>query len=470
MNDILPTIIEQLQEKGAAYVEARHQKSDGTSLVMKNGIVDGLGKDSHEGIGVRFLYKGRMGFFSTNATERSKILSQLHNAFLEAKRLPSLGKKLTLSEEKPHVTSYRVTQKQKLDTVDIKEKIEYLRSLYSSITDRTKAVKTSLLSYSDSTTRQHLMTSEGTSIRSTIPQVSLFYMNSLQVGSRTAQRNWEYGACGGFEQVKKWNLHETLHTETTTLASNLQKSQRIKPQQLDVVCDPQVVGIMVHESAGHPYEADRILGREAAQAGESFINQGMIGSRIGSDKVTVVDDPRIPNSYGFFKYDNEGVQARENVLIKDGIINGFLHNRETSAAMGLDQSNGCSRASNYDKESIVRMSNTYLKKGDQSTEELIEDVKDGIYLKNYMEWNIDDKRLSQKYVGAECYSIKNGRIQEALYNPILEVTTPKLWSSVDGLGKKVEFHAGNCGKGEPMQGMPVMFGGPAMRLRQMRIR
>jgi TldD protein len=238
---------------------------------------------------------------------------------------------------------------------------------------------------------------------------------------------------------------------------------------MDVVCAPEVVGIMVHESAGHPYEADRILGREAAQAGESFISASMRGSRIGTDDVTVVDDPRLKNKYCHFRYDNEGVKARENTLIKNGIINSFLHNRETATAMGLPRSNGCSRASDYAKESMVRMSNTYLKKGTHTEDELIEGVHEGIYLKNYMEWNIDDRRLNQKYVGAESYYIKDGKIQYPVYNPVLEVTTPKLWSSVDGLGKKVTFHAGQCGKGEPMQGIPVTFGGPVMRLRNMRI-
>jgi TldD protein len=283
------------------------------------------------------------------------------------------------------------------------------------------------------------------------------------------QRNWEYGATGGYEQVKRWNLHSKLNDEINTLGKNLRNAKRSKPKKMDVVCSPEVVGIMVHESAGHPYEADRILGREAAQAGESFISQSMLGSRIGTDDVTVVDDPRIKNSYCYFKYDNEGVKARENTLIKKGNITGFLHNRETSAAMGRSTSNGCSRASDYAKESMVRMSNTYLKKGTHTEDELIEDVKEGIFLKNYMEWNIDDRRLNQKYVGAESYYIKNGKVQHPVYNPVLEVTTPKLWSSVDGLGKKIEFHAGQCGKGEPMQGIPVSFGGPVMRLRNMRI-
>ena len=86
-----------------------------------------------------------------------------------------------------------------------------------------------------------------------------------------------------------------------------------------------------------------------------------------------------------------------------------------------------------------------------------------------MEWNIDDKRYQQKYVGNEAYLIKNGRIEDPIKTPALEITTPALYSSIDALGKNVELFAGNCGKGEPMQGIPVYMGGPAMRLRNLRI-
>jgi TldD protein len=81
-----------------------------------------------------------------------------------------------------------------------------------------------------------------------------------------------------------------------------------------VIVGSEIVGLIVHESCGHPSEADRILGREAAQAGMSFIKPGMLGQRIGSEHATVIDDPTIPGSYGFYLYDDEGVPARARAL------------------------------------------------------------------------------------------------------------------------------------------------------------
>ena len=84
---------------------------------------------------------------------------------------------------------------------------------------------------------------------------------------------------------------------------------------------------------------------------------------------------------------------------------------------------------------------------------------------SFMEWNIDDKRLNQKYVGAEAYLIENGRITKPVKRPILETTTPEIWSSIVKIANNMEFHAATCGKGEPMQGVPVTMGGPSALLR-----
>jgi TldD protein len=147
------------------------------------------------------------------------------------------------------------------------------------------------------------------------------------------------------------------------------------------------------------------------------------------------------------------------------MINEFLHDRQTAAIFNT-KSNSGARASDVSKEPIVRMSNTYLRPGKHSEEELIEGVKLGIYMKNYSEWNIDDKRLHQKYVGNESYLIKNGKIVGPVRRPVIEISTTELWKAVDAVGKKIEYFGGNCGKGEPMQAIPVWYGGPPMRIRR----
>jgi len=250
------------------------------------------------------------------------------------------------------------------------------------------------------------------------------------------------------------------------------EAKSVKPGKMDLVCGYEVTGIAAHESCVHPMEADRILGREMSQAGKSFISLGghfWLGTRIGSPAVTIIDDPTVKNSYGYYEYDDEGIKARPRYLYKNGVINEFLHNRETAAKMGT-RSNGASRALNYDREAIVRMANTFVQPGDLNEEEMFEDIKQGVYMKSFTEWNIDDKRFNQRYVGREAYWVEKGKLKHPIARPVIETTTQIFWSAVDAVSKKLEYDAANCGKGDPMQGIPVYTGGPMIRLRRVHIK
>jgi TldD protein len=112
------------------------------------------------------------------------------------------------------------------------------------------------------------------------------------------------------------------------------------------------------------------------------------------------------------------------------------------------------------------MANTFVLPGELTEEELIEDVKDGVYMKSFTEWNIDDKRFNQRYVGREAYQIENGELTDPVARPVIETTTLKFWTAVDAVSKKVEFDAATCGKGDPSQGVPVYTGGPCLILRR----
>ncbi|HDD72042.1 MAG TPA: TldD/PmbA family protein, partial [Candidatus Bathyarchaeota archaeon] len=275
----------------------------------------------------------------------------------------------------------------------------------------------------------------------------------------------EVGGSGGWEVVEGWNLVDKVSRRTETLGRILREAKPAPKGRLDLVLGSQVVGLVVHESVGHPYEADRILGREAAQAGESFVKPDMLGQKIGSDVATVVDDPTIEGSYGYYLYDDEGVRARRRYLMKNGVINEFLHNRETAAEMGF-RSNASARACRYDVEPLIRMANTFMLPGDMTFEELLEDVKLGVYMKTFGEWNIDDRRFNMRFVGRECYLIRNGELAEMVRRPTLEITTPALYRSIDAVDRNLKFEAATCGKGDPVQGVPVWHGGPNVRLRE----
>ncbi|MFQ6085361.1 MAG: TldD/PmbA family protein [Candidatus Bathyarchaeia archaeon] len=454
---------------GAAYAEARVQDDLTNTLVVKNGNVEVGSTDRILGIGIRVILDGSLGFASVNQADKELVRKRVSDALTMAKAAKGISQPVKLSEEKALEGRWEVREKIPFEDISVEDKISLLLDADGFIESVGEArIPARLLEMKEMRTRKYFTNSEGSRISSSVSRVSFEAMITALRGSDSEQGRFEVGEAGGWEAVDRWGITERCAERARVLVRILQEARRAPRGKIDLVLGSEIVGIVVHESAGHPYEADRILGREAAQAGESFVSVDMLGTRIGSDIVNVVDDPTMKGSFGFYKTDEEGVSAKPRFLIKDGGINEFLHNRETASELGV-QSNAASRASEYDREPLVRMANTYLLPGDADFQELVEDVKLGVYMKSYMEWNISDLRFNMRFVGSEAYLIKGGELRNMVRRPIIELTTPKFYSKIDAVGKDLEFYPGLCGKGDPVQGVPVWFGGPAVRLTSVRL-
>ncbi len=449
--------------ESADYAEIRLENVRGAYVTLSNSEIEGTSISESLGFSVRVMADGAMGFYSTNVVSREEIKKAVERAIKMAS-LQRRKDRIGLSDEKAWEDRWEVKEKEK--TPGMEDIIDYLRSLDDTAKDGTLS---RVFFYGGERTEKYYANTDGAHIHSVVPRHSLYYLITVGEGGKTEQMNREFGNAGGWEFVSKWKAGEKLSEDIKFLKKLLTEGKKPPEGTLDVVIGPYITGLIAHESCGHPFEADRIMGREAAQAGKSFINESMLGNAIGSECISVVDDPTIPNSYGYYKYDDEGVKAGKRYLIKNGVINEFLHNRETAFHFGRN-SNAAARASAYDREPIVRMANTYIQPGDFSLEELIEGVERGVYMATFMEWNIDDRRYNQKYVGEEAYYIEKGELRHVVRHPALEITTPSFYSSVDAVGKELEFYPATCGKGEPMQGVPVFTGGGAVRLRNVRVR
>jgi TldD protein len=457
------------QKLGASYAEARLENSWAEGYALKNGMPEPAGFSEDCGIGIRVLANGALGFASTNKLDKKSISALVSQAVMSAKRSAMLNdNKIQFVAEKPNKDKTIHKQKISFQSISAKQKLEYLQDLDKAIVSSKIKVPQRYFSTDMSVEKKYFVNSEGSKIYSESPLFSLMYVLTVKQGAKTNQAYMELGELRGWEAIRSLNVQSKLLSKIKGLQLNLQKGISAPSEKVDIIISPDVAGIIAHESCGHPYEADRIFGREAAQAGESFVSTAMIGSRIGTDVVNLVDDPNVANQVGSYKYDDEGVRSKRKLLIKNGIINEFLHNRETAGKMGL-HSNASSRATAYAFEPIVRMSNTFFAPGDWKEDELIKDTRKGVYIKSFLEWNIDDKRFNFKAVGNDAYMIRNGKLAEPVKTPAIELTTPQIYSSIDALTKKVSFMVGNCGKGEPTQGIPVTMGGPYVRMKGIRL-
>ncbi|BCU71044.1 TldD/PmbA family protein [Stygiolobus caldivivus] len=444
------------------YIELRHHSNSYLNIMVVNGKPAGVYSWFKKGYSVRVFDGSHLLFFSSpdpNSIELKKVsFRSWEKGVIESKR------------EKG---DFSIQEKIKLESVTTEEKVRLLEELSKSVYGA-DALKSKVISanfyYTESREEKEILFEDGSKVSGIIPRINLYFSITLKNGDRSATiSNGDFGGSGGFELVKNWELEKFLLDTLVSVDKVLEKGKSVTPGRKDVILSNQLAGIIVHESVGHPFEADRVLGREGAQAGLSYLVGRNFGEKIGSESITVIDDPTIYGGSGYYLIDDEGVKAKPKYLIKEGVINELLQDRFSAYKFGVE-SNGSARASAYDREPLVRMSNTFFKPGDYTFDELVEDVKDGVYLKSYMEWNIDDLRIGERYVGLEAYEIKDGEIGDPLLFPVLETTTFELLSSVDAVDNTLSFYSGTCGKGDPDQGIPVWFGGPNMRARNLMVK
>ncbi len=463
--------IKQAEKLGAEYAEARLQSTTDTVCRLRNGTPEPPAMDDSRGIGVRVLVGGGLAFAASNNLNRDNVKEIVGEAVKRARASSILlPQKIVFSETKPASANWKAEEKRRLEDVSVEEIYQLLGEIDSKIANGFDGVSFPVrYNVLDKAVEEKVFeTSEGTHLSSRVPRLAGFFVLTALSEGRTVQRIYQVGETGGWEAKDRMELEESVAEEAEIMAKVLKTSTKPPTDTVDVVLSPELSGIAAHESTGHPYEADRILGREAAQAGESYLKAKDVGKRIGSAEAYVSDDPTLPHSLGFYLYDEEGVKAVKRQLLKAGLVNELLQNRATGTVFKVN-SNASARAVQYNVEPIIRMANTFVEPGDYSFEELLDGVKEGVYIKSFTEWNIDDKRMNARYVGLEAYHIQNGELKEMVRSPVLEISTPKFWGSVASRAKDLDFKAATCGKGEPSQGAPVWTGGPHMKLTGIRL-
>jgi len=460
--DLAVAGVSKARAAGASYAEARVQRTWERQFVLKNGEPQPSFFAEGYGVGIRVISRGALGFAATNDLKATSVGELARRAVRLAKASSGLLKRpVELDDSRPVQRKWTAPETRRVENADSAWLRGVLLDIEGRIANGKAGVKIPgrLLYLGAELEEKFYVNSDGARVEGRLPRVGFFGSLTAVEGGATAQRFIQQGETGGLEVVERIGLVEKVEEEARAIGRVLKGAAKPPTDTVDVLLSPELSGIAAHESVGHPQEADRVLGREGAQAGESYLKADSLGRRIGSTEANVSDDPNLPHSNGFVPVDDEGVNGRKRFLIKDGIINEFLQNRTTAKEFGM-RSNGAARGVAFDREPIIRMSNTFVEPGDYSTDEIIKEVKHGVFFKTFTEWNIDDKRLNQRYVALEAYLIEQGELKRPVRSPVLEITTPKLWGSVKARSKHMEFESATCGKGDPQQGAPVWTGGP----------
>jgi len=228
-----------------------------------------------------------------------------------------------------------------------------------------------------------------------------------------------------------------------------------------VVLGPGWPGILLHEAIGHGLEGD--FNRKKTSA---FYN--LVGQKIASDQITVVDDGTIPNKRGSITIDDEGTPSQKTVLIENGILKGFMQDKQNARLMN-QMPTGNGRRQSYSHIPMPRMTNTYMLNGKYKHEELIKSTKKGIYASQFSGGQVDITSGKFVFSASEAYEIKNGKIGKPLKGATLIGNGPEVLKNVTMVANNLELDngIGTCGKEGQM--VPVGVGQPSLKVKNLTV-
>ena len=252
------------------------------------------------------------------------------------------------------------------------------------------------------------------------------------------------------EQIAKY-VDEAVNTALVNL-----ESRPAPAGEMTVVLGPGWPGILLHEAIGHGLEGD--FNRKGSSA-----FSGRVGQRVAAKGVTVLDDGTIADRRGSLNVDDEGHASQRNVLIEDGILQGYLQDSLNARLMGV-ASTGNARRESYAHIPMPRMTNTYMLGGDKDPKEIVASIKKGLYATNFGGGQVDITSGKFVFSASEAYWVENGKILYPVKGATIIGSGPESLKKVSMIGNdlKLDSGVGTCGK--EGQSVPVGVGQPTIRI------
>jgi len=455
---LMERIIEAALDKGADFADLRVSNGTATAVAVEDGRADKISSSQSRGAGLRVLVDGAWGFAPTNQPDEAEMMRCVQDAVEMARAASShVTDRGMVAKGEPAHGEVGQPPRVRPDSIPLQERVARVCDLERAARNyEPSKIGNTVARYADGCGEMFLANSFGTFLHYNATGVSIGVSVVASDGT-TRQRAAERKANrSGYELVEGLDI-EAIGRTTARKAVDLLSAERAPAGTFDVIIDPRICGLLVHEAFGHNAEAD------AVWSGNSILD-GKIGEPVAAEQVTIIDDPTLPGLNGSYEYDHEGVVGQRHIIVENGVLKGYLHGLETAARFGVSP-NGSARAEGHQDVPLVRMSNTAVEPGDQSFEDMLAATDDGLYLTGGY-WGYVFTAQGQFTCNVEhAYAIKNGQLGTHYRNVCITGRTLETLQKVTAVGNDLEFElGGTCGKGG--QGMPVDSGGPHLRISQ----
>ncbi len=474
--------IDLIRQAGCEYGDIRICTYRHQNLAASDRSLNRLSDNVSSGFGVRVLLDGAWGFAASHQKNPAAIEGMVNLAIETAK-----GSRLTQQEavKLVPVAAYqdRYVTPIQIDpfAVSIQEKAELLLEINERLLaygDRGIKKASSFLSF---TKEDKIFASTvGSLIEQTIYRSFPGMGCTAIVNGDAKGRSYDRAPLNiGYEHIDRDDLLNNVARIASEAIEKAYAPELEEDTNTTLILKPSNLFLTIHESVGHPTELDRVYGYEANFAGTSFATTDKLGKlQYAAPWVNFVADRTQEQGRGTMAYDDEGVPAQQWYVVKDGILNDYLTDRETAHRLGRGSSNGSAYADSWSSVPMVRIPNLGLqpgKEGDPNTAtlaEMIADTEDGILIDGIGSYSIDQQRRNFQFGGDAFWKVKNGKVVGMLKNVTYHSMTTDFWNSIDAIGDKSEWEqcgTNMCGKGEPMQIAQMTHGCVPVRVRNIKV-
>ncbi|MGA1285441.1 MAG: TldD/PmbA family protein [Prochlorothrix sp.] len=431
------------------YLAIRLEESEGTDVLLRGDRIETLSEGLSLGGHVRACHKGGWGFASFNRLVG--IEDRIEEAIAAARMV---GREETLLAPIDILqTTYHLplqgTDPRHIALAQKKQLCEHYREILRSVDDRIATVS---VRYGDSTQRILLATSEGTFLEQSWSDMEMRFAATARNGETVQTGRETTGSRNGFEDLQQ------LDQQVESAARRAVDALALPPIQggtYTVVIDPILSGLFVHEAFGHLSEADM------AYENPDILEVMTLGRRFGPEELQIFDGAAPPGHRGSYGFDDEGTPATTTQLIKDGVLVGRLHSRETAGKLG-EAPTGNARCLSYYYPPIVRMTNTWIDRGSTPVPDLMADLKEGVYARNWLGGMTNGEMFT--FTAGEAWMIRNGQLAEPVRDVTLSGNVFTTLRDIEAIGDDFYWdESGGCGKGG-QSGLPVGCGGPSLRI------
>ncbi|WP_202711498.1 TldD/PmbA family protein [Sporosalibacterium faouarense] len=439
---------------GGDFVEIFVEDKRNTGLILIGGNIERAMSGRDYGVGIRIFSGTNSVYAYTNDSSKENLIKVAQEAALA---VGGVKGDISINLIRSHVRNNNEILIMP-NTIEKIKKVELMKRAYNAAKNYNELISQVSVNYMDREQNVLIANSEGLLIEDKRVRTRTGISAVASKNGEMQTGRYARGAHMGFEFYDTINI-EDYAKESARIATTMINAELCPSGKMPVIIDNEFGGVIFHEACGHGLEATSV-------AKGTSVYSNKIGEKVASDIVTAIDDGTMANAWGSQNIDDEGTPTKENVLIENGILKGYLVDKLNGRRMGVE-STGSSRRQSYKFAPTSRMTNTFIDNGKSTKEEIIANTEYGLFARYMGGGSVDTSTGDFNFAVMEGYIIKNGKIDKPVRGATLIGNGADILKKIDMVGNNLDHGQGMCGS---ISGsIPANVGQPTIRVKSMTV-